>query len=78
MKEELIEYIIDEYVEDDTEVTEDTPLIDGGIIDSFSIVSLKSWLEKKFSINIPDEMGTVENFGTVNRILVLVEKLKSG
>ena len=78
MKEELIEYIIDEYVEDDTEVTEDTPLIEGGIIDSFSIVSLKSWLEKKISVNIPDEMGTVENFGTVNKILELVKKLKSG
>ena len=53
-KEDLIEYIIDEYVEDDSEVTEDTALISGGIIDSFSIVSLKSWLEKKESITIPD------------------------
>ena len=75
-KEDLIEYIIDEYVEDDSEVTEDTALISGGIIDSFSIVSLKTWLEKKESITIPDEMGTVENFETVIKILELVEQRK--
>jgi acyl carrier protein len=76
MKEELIEYIVDEYVEDDTEITETTPLISGGIIDSFSIVSLKGWLEKKTGLNIPDEMGTVENFETVNKILELVNRLQ--
>lgn len=75
-KEDLIEYIIDEYVEDDSEVTEDTALISGGIIDSFSIVSLKNWLEKKESITIPDEMGTAENFETVTKILELVEQRK--
>ncbi len=75
-KEDLIEYIIDEYVEDDSEVTEDTALISGGIIDSFSIVSLKTWLEKKENITIPDEMGTAENFETVNKILELVDQRK--
>jgi acyl carrier protein len=75
-KEDLIEYIVDEYVEDDTEITDDTLLISGGIIDSFSIVSLKTWLEKKEGITIPDEMGTVENFETVSKILDLVEQRK--
>jgi acyl carrier protein len=73
---ELIDYITGEYVEDDTEITESTRLISGGIIDSFSIVSLKGWLEKKNGITIPDEMGTVENFETVKNILELVEKRK--
>ena len=75
-KEDLIEYIIDEYVEDDTEIGDDTPLISGGVIDSFSIVSLKTWLEKKESITIPDEMGTADNFETVIKILALVEQRK--
>ena len=75
-KEDLIEYIIDEYVEDDTEIEDDTPLISGGIIDSFSIVSLKTWLEKEENITIPDEMGTAENFETVTKILALVEERK--
>ena len=75
-KEDLIEYIVDEYVEDDTEIGDETPLISGGVIDSFSIVSLKTWLEKKESITIPDEMGTAENFETVIKILALVEQRK--
>lgn len=75
-KEDLIEYIVDEYVEDDTEIGDETPLISGGIIDSFSIVSLKTWLEKKESITIPDEMGTADNFETVIKILALVEQRK--
>jgi len=76
MKEELKKFIKNEYVEDDTEIKDDTPLFAKGIIDSFSIVSLKSWLEKKAGVRIPDEMGTVENFETVNKIVDLVEKLK--
>lgn len=75
-KEDLIEYIVDEYVEDDTEIGDETPLISGGIIDSFSIVSLKTWLEKKESITIPDEMGTADNFETVTKILALIEQRK--
>ncbi len=75
-KEDLIEYIVDEYVEDDTEIGDETPLISGGIIDSFSMVSLKTWLEKKENITIPDEMGTAENFDTVTKILALIEQRK--
>jgi len=75
-KEDLIEYIVDEYVEDDTEIGDETPLISGGVIDSFSIVSLKTWLEKKENITIPDDMGTADNFETVTKILALVEQRK--
>ena len=56
-KEDLIEYIIDEYVEDDSEVTEDTPLISGGIIDSFSIVSLKTCGKLKKRVSKTDVFG---------------------
>ena len=41
VKDEILEYIVDEYVEDeDQEITYDTPLITGGIVDSFSMVSV--------------------------------------
>ncbi len=43
------DYIVREYLEegDDREITETTPLISGGIVDSFSMVSLLRFLEKK-------------------------------
>ena len=78
MKDEIIEYIEDEYVEeDDVELDENTSLIKGGIIDSFSIVALRNWLQKEYSITIPDEKGTVDNFETVTKIIELVNECKN-
>ena len=75
MKDIILEYVIEEYVEDeDEEVTYDTPLISGGIVDSFSMVSLKRFLENKYSISIPDEEATPEAFDSVNKIVDLVQK----
>jgi acyl carrier protein len=75
MKDIILEYVIEEYVEDeDEEVTYDTPLISGGIVDSFSMVSLKRFLENKYSISIPDEEATPEAFDSVNKIVELVQK----
>ena len=61
-----------EYVEDDTEIWFDTPLISGGIVDSFSMVSLKRFLENKYSISIPDDKATPEAFDSVDKICQLV------
>ncbi len=74
MLEDIKEYVIDEYVEDDTEITYDTPLISGGIVDSFSMVSLKRFLENKYEISIPDDKATPEAFDSVNKICTLVKE----
>lgn len=75
MKDIVLEYVIEEYLEDeDEELTYDTPLISGGIVDSFSMVSLKRFLEKKYEISIPDDEATPEAFDTVNSIVDLVNK----
>jgi D-alanine--poly(phosphoribitol) ligase subunit 2 len=76
MHETVREYIIEEYIEDEDEieVEDDTPLISSGIVDSFSMVSLKVFLEKKYDIKLPDEEATPEAFDTVNSIVELVKK----
>ena len=74
MKEVIREYVVKEYVEDDTEINFDTPLISGGIVDSFSMVSLKRFLENKYKISIPDDKATPEAFDSVNRIVKLVNE----
>ena len=77
MKEELIEYIKKEFVEDpDEEIEEDTPLISSGLIDSLSIVSLVAFIDKKFGVKIPDEKGVVENFETVNKIIEIINECR--
>jgi acyl carrier protein len=72
------DYVVKEYLEegDTREISETTPLITGGIVDSFSMVSLKRFLEKKYSIRIPDEQATPEAFDTVQSIAALVRRFQ--
>jgi acyl carrier protein len=74
IKKMLIDYVKKEYLDEDSdqEITENTKLISGGIVDSFSMVSLKMFLEKKFQIKIPDEKATPEAFDSVNNIIALL------
>jgi acyl carrier protein len=76
LKEIVLNYVKKEYLDedDDREVTYSTPLISGGIVDSFSMVSLKRFLETKYKIQIPDAKATPEAFDTVDNIAVLLKE----
>ena len=76
IKDAILEYVKEEYLEedDDQEVTYDTPLITGGIVDSFSMVSLKVFLETKYNVQIPDAKATPEAFDSVNNIITLLKE----
>lgn len=76
IKEIILGYIRNEYLEegDERQVTYDTPLISGGIVDSFSMVSLLVFLETKFNIKIPDSKATPEAFDSVNNIITLLKE----
>jgi len=76
-KDTILEYVRNEYLEDgdDREVTYDTPLISGGIVDSFSMVSLKVFLETKYNVSIPDAKATPEAFDSVDNIIALLKEL---
>ncbi len=76
-KDVILEYVRNEYLEDgdDREVTFDTPLISGGIVDSFSMVSLKVFLETKYNLSIPDAKATPEAFDSVNNIIALLKEM---
>lgn len=75
-KQIIIDYIKKEFLEEDSdmEIKENTPLISSGIVDSFSMVSLKTFLERKYKIQIPDAKATPEAFDTVNNIIVLLKE----
>ena len=77
-KQAILDYVIKEYLKDDEdeEITFDTELISGGIVDSFSMVSLKRFLENKYEIQIPDADASPEAFDTVNSIAALVDRFK--
>jgi len=76
VKDVVLDYVKKEYVEegDDMVLNYDTPLITGGIVDSFSMVSLKVFLETRYSIQIPDAKATPDAFDSVNNIVVLLKE----
>jgi len=78
MQKAVLDYVIDEYLDEDEdeEIGVDSPLISAGIVDSFSMVSLKLFLEQKYDIKIPDEQASPEAFDTVRSICDVVTSIK--
>ncbi len=76
LKKLIIDYVKKEYLDEDSDqvITENTKLITSGIVDSFSMVSLKMFLEKKFQVKIPDEKATPEAFDSVDSIIKLLSE----
>ncbi len=74
LKEEIIGFIheINEY----EDFEDDTDLFEEDILDSLTLVLLINTIENKLSVFIPEEVVTLENFSTVNKITKLVEDLK--
>ncbi|MCP5052680.1 MAG: hypothetical protein GY940_36265 [bacterium] len=78
LKDVVLEFVVDEYLEDDdddVEITYDTKLISSGIVDSFSMVSLKRFLEMQYEVQIPDAKATTDAFDTIDNIVALMKKL---
>ena len=78
MQSAVLEYVKNEYLDedDDEEIDADSPLISSGIVDSFSMVSLKVFLEKKYGVQIPDAKATPEAFDSVRKICHLVGEIR--
>ena len=54
--------------------TEDV-LIDGGLLDSFDIVTLVAEIDDAFGIEIPAEALIPENFNSAKAIFALIQRL---
>jgi len=70
---QLLDFIVENYMVDLEEIPLDSSLIDEGIIDSFGLVEIASFLERLFSIKIQEEDMVRENFGSVNKLIAFVQ-----
>ena len=71
---EVRRYILANFLTGDPEdsLSDDDLLLEGGIIDSGSVMSLVLFLEDRFGIRVEDDDLIVENFATVVRIASFV------
>ncbi len=51
-----------------------TPLLEWGVIDSISLLSLLKFMETRFGVDIPKHELTAENLATLSKMTSLVEK----
>jgi acyl carrier protein len=75
MEEKLIAFIKKEFLSDpDEEITLDTKLISGGLIDSFSLVSLQTYIAREFGKQVPAPRITVQSFDSVRQMVAVIEQ----
>ena len=71
---ELLNFIVNNFMVDLEDVPLDKSLIDEGIIDSFGLVEIATFLEKVFDIKVDEEDMIRENFGSVNKLIAYVQR----
>jgi acyl carrier protein len=78
VKETIRGYILEEFLpgESAAELTDSTPLITGGILDSLATLKLVVFLEERFQIKIQAHETMVDYLNTVSDIAQLVNSKK--
>jgi acyl carrier protein len=74
------EYLLTEFLpgEDPAALTDATPLITTGILDSIATLKALAFLEERFHITIEAHEANVDNFNTVADIAKLVRAKQQG
>lgn len=79
VKQAVKTYILDEFLpgEDPSELTDETPLITGGILDSISTLKLVTFLEERFGVVLEAHEAGADHLDTVGRIADLIAGKKA-
>ncbi len=67
-------FITDELLERHLEVSEDTPLIEGGYLTSLQTIELVSFLMQEFAVEIEPEEINEQEFRSLTSISALVQR----
>ena len=70
IKSTIKDYILKEFLpgEKPDNLTESTPLVTGGILDSIATLKLVSFLEERYGIRVEPHEADVDNLNTLNDI----------
>ena len=78
IRETVHAYILHQFLpgEDPDELTDQTPLITGGILDSIRTLKLVVFLEDTFGVTVEAHEAGVDNLDSVGQIAQMIEKKK--
>ncbi|AKB41535.1 acyl carrier protein [Methanosarcina mazei] len=72
----IIDYLkANSFMDKDTPLEDSDSLTQNGIIDSIGLLELIDFISEKYSIEIPEDMLTPENFDTLQGISGMIHKL---
>jgi acyl carrier protein len=79
IKQSVKEYILDTFLpgEDPSELTDDLPLLSGGILDSIATLKLIMFIEETFGVTLEAHEADKEHLNTINQIADLISARKS-
>jgi len=64
----MVTWLNERFASSDVSIGPDTPLFEGGLIDSIRVLELIAWTEEAIGAQIPDARIRMDNFRTVARI----------
>jgi acyl carrier protein len=73
MKEKIHSYIFEDILNEEVDITDDTPLYSSAIITSMGHLKLVNYLERTFDVSIPMSEVTLEKFDSINLITKFIQ-----
>ena len=74
MMEKIRNYIVENLLDGEVEVTDDTPLYSSGLITSMGHLKLINYIERAFEISISAGKINLENFDSINQIVRFIQE----
>jgi acyl carrier protein len=74
MMKELTAYIAEKVIKGKTEITEDTPLISSGLVDSFALIEIFMELQRVSGRKVPASKIQTKDMDTVRLMFATAEK----
>ena len=79
LREQIRGFILEKYPRARKDgLTDHSPLLESGLIDSLGILDLVGFLEEQFAIQVTDEELVPENFQNIDQLAVFVAQKKNG
>jgi acyl carrier protein len=74
-KQQIIEFIMKTIVREGLQISEDTPLVSSGLIDSFALVDILNKLEEVAKMRIPAGKVQPKDMDTVRRMFETAQRV---
>ncbi len=72
IRNELIVFICENFMVDEDDIEYDKSMIDEGIIDSFGLVEIAAFMNRKYNIKVKEDQMIPDNFGSLNKIVAFI------